>query len=409
MLDYSWGCDKMGNSKCFNTHGSTDPNDWTVVNNTANCAGTDKPPCGAGPLGTGVGRKGPTNSAFDYVVKHATNGKVYYFGVMVNGDDETAMQIPPEMYQQLTGQNHVYTGDGTYVFNRPRKFGPALISYTRQLGQKRGYSRAVIDKVVSLLPMMSQALMYLDYKRVPVADLNDPYEVFTKYMHYHDFAPQNIQPAEYNMLMASINGGPVAKANHVNIPKKGSTAGPPSPTPSGGSSGGFDFSGMIGGIMSMFQGMLQQGVAVADQHELTQWVAAFENYMKTDFADITREQNERGPQAALTWLLRLKDTSWKDLKNYITTWCAQHAMEIPDEVVALQEAQATLEAKLEDLVNQSGGGQSPPGAGQSKPTQNGEFNPNTNHTASPIPGAGFDMNQMFGIAILVVAIIFLTR
>lgn len=411
MLDYSWLC-KDGEWQCFNTHGSTDPNDWSVVHNQNNCAGTAKAGwCGnkPGTAGTNFHTGQSTSGAFDYVVKHAENGKVNYYGAMVNGDQVGFMQIHPNMYRQFTGQNDVYSGEGWHEFYRPRKRGQSLVNYTRLLGQQRNYSRATVQKAVDLIPELSNALMHLHHLNIPVANENDVYEVMIKFANHYPFMPHKIPEQEYNMLVNHVTGSTQVMTPKNSFAASNGQQAPPNPQGSGSgfdwasmasnvvhtATSGVDPSGMIGGIFDMIISGIQSGIQASDNAELNQWVNAYINYMQTDFGDIKRELSEKGPQAALTWLLRLKDTSWKDLKNYNLNWVNHHGMQVPPTVLQLQQAQADLETQLRQQIAQS-----PPGT--THVPQTGEYNPNGGTTAPTgnqhSQQTGFDMGKMVMIA-----------
>lgn len=325
------------------------------------------------------------NGIFDYVVKQTVNGKNTYYGAFVEGDTERLVPIDQDTYSAMTGRRPVVSSKGVFRFYKPRLRGLALRSHIRQIAVDRGYGRNAIEAAVRLLPLLETALMDLEYKNVPVADKNNPFEVFVKYIYHNPQYRHIISNEDYQDVLKSIHG-----RNDLSFTDMFSGGGGSGGGESGG--GGFDFGGMIGGLLGMFGELFAAGQSAATSQELGQWIAAYKNYMITDFGDIDRELREHGPRAALDWLERLKRTSWNDLKQYNIAWCQSHGVPVPTEVIQLQNAQKDLETTLRGMLE---------GGGQSNTT------PNSDGTApySPPQNAGFGGNGVWlalGIGLIAV-------
>lgn len=269
------------------------------------------------------------STIYDYLVKIVGNGSVKYYGAIVDGNRELLTEIPADLYTHATGRPDITSSgtDGVYRFRRPAKRGADLVKYIRALGYNRNYSPDTIAKAIAFIPNMTTAIAYLGWKGIPIKDINDAYEVALKYGYNADHIPVPMTEHDYNIAIEDLT----TARNQNN----------------------FDFGAIFSGVFDFVNGIIQNAESTHNQLELGDWIRAFAHYMEVDFSDINRELEEHGPAAALTWLQRLKSTSWADLKAYNLRWTAAHHMDIPPQVLQLQAAQVDLENDLKQRVAQA--------------------------------------------------------
>lgn len=334
--------------------------------------------CSGGFGGQSPNRKGPTggigialNPIYDYVIKIANNGSVSYKGCVIDGEQEVCEPITGILYKTLTGRPDVYSTDGIFRFYPSKLYGNELKSHVERMGFDLGLSRESVQKAVSFIPFRETALMYLEAMDIPVADPNNIFELLFKYSYHNSLSKHILNDTDYALAI----GETVSK-------RKSNKA--------------MDWGGIIGVAVDFFTGLFTAGTDEETRRELNEWGNAFANYMQVDFGDIRRETTERGPAAGLAWLLRLKETSWLDLKNYITALCANKGVPIPSGILQLQEAQLQLEDALREEIMTSGD------LGTGDPTTAPYDPENTNNGGKP-KEAGFSpiaIVLMLGLALM---------
>lgn len=289
---------------------------------------------------------------FDYVQKNATGGMVKYYGVVIDGNTDNLTEIPAETYVQLTGRPDVYSIDGTWRWYPQMKKGNALLRYNRTIGNQEGYNKATIDKVLALAPFRTTALALLEMYDIPVADRNDLFEIFGRYIKAYPSTSAAIKDVDYNMWLE----------RHV----------------SGRSKNMFDVGSMFGGVMDILGGIINQVTGAALTAQVQSRIESFSNYMQTDFAYLATLRQEQGPQAALDYLMQLRNTSWGELEQENTAWFANHGLELPQGIMHWLQQQDELE---QELRNQIAATQQPVNSGGSAPSY-----------GTPGAGAGFNGN-----------------
>lgn len=362
-LDYSWGC-KNGVAECFNTHGSLEFDDWTVVHDQSNCDGTVKGDCSV--IGSGAGQPNMTripgmqivggnalasssqtrlSPIYDYVIKVANNGSVHYFGAVVDGEQEVTIPIDGSLYSALTGQPDVYSIDGIFRFYPGKLFGQQLADYNKQLAFSFGLGKQATADILKLIGEREIMLQFLNAAQVPVADQNNLLEIMFKYVYHNPIFKGYLNDHDYSLAIG---------AHTVN--RKSNMA--------------MDWGALASGVVNTIVTITQAFESEEDFRQLVVHLNAHREYMRVDFADIEREAREKGPEAGLEWLLRLKRTSWKDLKTYILNWLAERGISIPDELTALWDAQLTIEQALRDDIQAGGNSSTLP-----LPVNNAPFSP----------------------------------
>jgi roadblock/LC7 domain-containing protein len=327
-LDYAYAC-KNGVLKCFNTHGLTynDFNQWTVVHDMSNCAGTAVPDCGGnGPWwGTGAsgGEKNPviTSAPYDYVVtQRVGKNRIDFFGVIVKNDDsEDYYPLNQTQFTELTGQKKVILSGDRRVYRPYYLTGSKLFDYNLEF--YKAPSKSVADAKAFMNAFKQDSLVYfveyLDYNGIAVKDNNDLAEVFTKYVAL-------VYP---NLVAANVD-----YANLVVKYYTARTKGDLVPMEKSFDIGGFDFGAILSGAI----GLIMEGVNMimneAIRGELTQWINWFNNQMQIDYNDLVTFHAEKGPRFAADYITRLETTSWRDIRNYIVTWCGQKGVSVPPEI-----------------------------------------------------------------------------
>ncbi len=374
-LDYSWGC-KNGVKVCMNTHGlpfSDNYAGWTVVHNQANCEGTASYPCGgaSAPLFTPGNRtNGNPTAIYDYIVMQAASGQVKYYGALVDGVEENLVPITGEMYQALTGLPDVYSGDGIRRLTRRQLFGSDLIRYNKRIARSLGLSESDVDRVVNYLQRtrgmvgISSELATLAYKGVPVADLNNVFEVFAKIFQFKDGVsgqiPNNVLNNFTQLATRGRKSVSVARGGGLDI----------------------DFGAMIGQGLQLLQQLFEGPTQQANLQILQGYMNEYEMFMDNDFGNIERVRAEQGLRAALDCLMGYKEGGWKENRLHIQKFCSDHGFPIPEFYKAWYAFQADYETKLREAIRNSTndggpggntGGEYGPGA--VKPGSGGEGTP----------------------------------
>jgi hypothetical protein len=254
-LDYAYACDNNGILRCYNTHGSTNQDEWSLVHNSANCIGTatDIPNCLPKPVAPSTNRKTRATTL--------ANGKIY------------------------------------------------------------GLATPTIEKYKNLERYKNRMLADLDFYKIPVEDRNNIYLISVLWAATNPYMGSYVSDKDLQSLFATMRMT--------------------------GKKESFDFASLFGAIADTI-GQLVDGINQGNNATaLKNWTIQFGRYMTTDFADINRELTSKGAPQALSWLLQLKGTSWKDLNNYINGWLNQYqGFTMPTEVQQLRDQQATLEQQL---------------------------------------------------------------
>lgn len=225
----------------------------------------------------------------------------------------------------------------TYGFNKPSvdwKSGQRLINYTRGLASSLKLPSMTIEKAIGLLPMRSFYLMDIRNSGGHVADPNNIFEILAEYARLHPSLQSPSQSERVAMMQ------PKSAPDMIGAGL-----------------------GIAGDLVNLIGGAVENGNT---QAFLASFATAMQNYMNNDFGEIRATLNATesnrgkwggwGPKGALDMLLQYKNTSWKNLKNDITSYCQSRGINpVPSNITTWFDQQDALEAELRNDYSTSGG------------------------------------------------------
>lgn len=188
-------------------------------------------------------------------------------------------------------------------------------------GKIYGLATPTIEKYKKLERYKNRMLADLDFYKIPVEDRNNIYLISVLWAATNPYMGSYVSDKDLQSLFSTMRMT--------------------------GKKESFDFAALFGAIADTV-GQLVNGINQGNNATaLKNWTTQFGRYMTTDFGDINRELQSKGAPQALSWLLQLKGTSWKDLNNYINNWLTEYqGFTMPSEVEQLRQQQATLEQQL---------------------------------------------------------------
>lgn len=143
------------------------------------------------------------------------------------------------------------------------------------------------------------------------------------------------------------------------------------PAPSGGPSMGGP-GGIFGLVLDGISAIIDAGVQASNNQMIANWLSWYNSQViGVDGRDIQKEYDRNGPAAALVWLRRLKETSWKDIDSWIRQETQERGINVPDAYLTALSKWDKLETDLMREAGEIPGPQPPPSENSNGSTGNG--------------------------------------
>lgn len=278
-------------------------------------------------------RKNPSPK-YNYYQQTRYNGVNKYYGVNVLGDRQNAVELNGLEFYKLTTAP-LMLKDGSLIYKPHLLTGSSLASTTEKIGRERKLPRRTIDAFMKLLPTRSTMLTALYYKKIPVANENDIYEIAIKYARIHPDTRSKITEAKYKRAFQADKSGV----------------------------DGFDAAGIFSAIGDLVGGIVNAVAAGNIAQQIKDFTVQYQKYMDTDLAAIqnTYIANREAPGpwsgygaiGALGMLLQYKRSSWAELKAHIEDLAQKAGQAVPKPIKDFWAEQDRLEQSFRQQIAQA--------------------------------------------------------